>query len=107
MSTRSKDVVQTVESGRLYVPPPPSISLYKDEHKKLDGKVVGDTIHLAVDAHITEYDEEGRYQIELDEITISDPESETVKQATSEIVNLGTISPESLGAIFNTKPKNK
>ena len=107
MANLVKSVVESVEGGRAYIPPPPSITIFKDDHKGLGEKVVGDTINLEITAHVMEYDEEGRYRIQLDNIQIvkENPRDKLIKKAESEVINIGTISPETLNSIFSTKPK--
>lgn len=102
-----KEVTRGLEGGRAYLPPPTRISLYKDEHKELVDKVVGDVIDLQISGRIVEYDEEGHYRIELSNIKIveENPKDKLVEKAESELINIGTLSTESLNAIFDSKPK--
>lgn len=106
---KAKVMRETVEGGDFRFPYPETITLYTENHEKLKDKVVGDNVSLEITARITEYDEAGRYRLELSDIDIVDKtaKDKLIEKATSEVVHLGSLSPDSLESIFSASQKEK
>lgn len=105
----AKLVRESLEAGRAYISPPPEITMWSENYPKLEDKIVGDTVSLEVTGRVTSYDEDGRYRLELSDIKIVEKtaKEKLIEKAQSEIVNIGSLSPESLNAIFSASKKKK
>jgi len=93
-------IADTLEGGKFYLPTPPRITLYSEQHPKLSDMIVGDVADLEITARVTDMDEEGRYGLELVAIKIAD-KKDIIGEIESEIINIGELSEESLDSIFS------
>jgi len=73
--------------------------LYTEQYPTLVDLLVGDTIDLEITARVTDIDEEGRHGLELMVIKVLD-KNDVRQKAKKEIINIGTLSTESLDALF-------